>query len=128
MVTPATTIVYAERDVYDLTTGDPLGGGPSCPVCGGLLAWGKHESCGIHLAVVTDAAIDTAARKLSAGSWGSLGGGFLLFDADDLSGGAWYSHGSRPTTAGCIKVPVPSRSVSFAEAKEIVLAALGLEV
>ncbi len=63
--------------------------------------------------------IDTAAQQLADASWGSLGGGFLVF-GQDWNGGAWYKRGSRPTlAAGEITIPVPSRSITVAEAKTI---------
>jgi hypothetical protein len=70
---------------------------------------------------ITSEAIEAAAAAVSDGSWGSLGGGFLVFGADDLSGGAWYSAGSRPDVRGCVTITVPSGSVSVEQAREIVL-------
>ncbi len=70
----------------------------------------------------TTSSIDTAAQQLSDASWGNLGGGFLVFNRADWGGGAWYKRGSRPklgNLAGCITVPVPSRSITVAEAKTI---------
>jgi len=66
-------------------------------------------------------AIDRIAAAVSDASWGSLGGGQMVFGRADGSGGAWYSSCSRPRLAADeIVVRVPSRSVSREEAAEIV--------
>jgi len=72
---------------------------------------------------ITSVAIDTAAQAVSNASWGRLGGGFLVYD-DTLTGGAWYSNGSRPDTRGCIVIIVPSGSVSYDDARHLVLASI----
>lgn len=65
-----------------------------------------------------------AAQAISEASRGRLGGGFMLFDGHDMSGGAWYSAGSRPDMGGCIRVSVSSGSVTIDEARKIVLEVL----
>lgn len=72
----------------------------------------------------TDEQIHTAAQRLSDASHGALGGGMMVFGAEDLSGGAWYSAGSRPDVSGCVVLRVPSRLVDAEEAERIVRMAL----
>lgn len=69
---------------------------------------------------ITTSAIETIAAAVSDASWGSLGGGTMVFGRDG-SGGAWYSRESRPSVGvGEVTIAVPSRSISKAEAVALV--------
>lgn len=72
----------------------------------------------------TETQIDEAATAIHEASWGGLGGGFLVFDAHSLTGGAYYSRGSRPDLNGCIAVDIPSASQTIDEARWCVLDAI----
>lgn len=74
----------------------------------------------------TSRQIDTAARALAQATWGALGGGFMVYDRRDLTGGAWYSAGSRPQLGPhSLVVQVPSWSVSIEGARAEIVIALG---
>jgi len=82
----------------------------------------------ISARMINDEAIEAAAQDLCSASWGSLGGGFLLY-SDLLDGGAWYSFSTVRRMSdwvldGCIPVHVPAHSLSLDDARHLVRASI----